>query len=100
MSGSAGSSGKTASVRRRKKRDGVVVSDRMNKTVVVEVVRLVKHATYGKYVKRSRRFYAHAESGTCKTGDRVRIVETKPLSRLKRWRVERVLAAANSVGAS
>ena len=78
----------------RKKRDGVVVSDKMSKTVVVAVVSQVKHSGYGKYVRRTARYYAHDEGSVCGVGDRVRIVETRPLSKMKRWEVESVLAKA------
>jgi len=75
-------------------KDGLVISDKMNKTVVVKVERHVKHRAYGKYVKRSTKCYAHDEESKCKVGDWIRIVETKPLSRLKRWRVREVLRKA------
>lgn len=71
----------------RKTRVGVVVSDKMDKTVVVEVMRLVRHPLYGKYVRRRKKFMAHDEQNACRVGDRVRIIETRPLSRRKRWRV-------------
>lgn len=78
-----------------KTREGVVVSDKMNKTVVVVVKRRIKHATVGKYITRSRKFYAHDEAGTAKIGDVVRIAECRPLSKLKRWRVQEVLTKAS-----
>jgi len=78
----------------RKVREGVVVSNKMEKTVVVTVVRQVRHATYGKFIRQTKRYYAHDEKSECGPGDRVRIVETKPLSKLKRWRVERILTKA------
>lgn len=74
--------------------DGVVVSDVMDKTVVVSIVRLTKHPQYGKYVKRTKRCVAHDEANKCKKGDTVRIVETRPLSKTKRWRVQSVLVEA------
>jgi len=77
-----------------KRREGVVVSAKMNKTVVIEIDRLVQHPTYGKRVHRQQRIMAHDERGECGEGDRVSIVETRPLSRLKRWRVSQVLAKA------
>ncbi len=77
-----------------KTRVGVVVSDKMDKTVVVEIKRLAKHSVYGKFVRRNKKFYAHDESNQCAVGDTVRIVETRPLSRLKRWRVQQVLVKA------
>ncbi len=80
------------SVRRlAKSRDGVVISNKMDKTVVVEVRRLVEHPLYKKYVQKSKRYYAHDEKDTCEVGDTVRIVETRPLSKLKRWRVAQIL---------
>ncbi len=80
--------------RRRQEKVGVVVSDAMTKTVVVEVRRLVMDPLYQKYVRRSSRFMAHDEKDECKVGDRVRIEETRPLSRHKRWRVRAVLERA------
>jgi small subunit ribosomal protein S17 len=79
--------------RRRNRLVGVVVSARMQKTVVVAVERLVRHALYGKTVKRTSSFMAHDEKGAAK-GDTVRIVETRPLSKHKRWRVEAILERA------
>ena len=70
---------------------GHVVSDKMDKTVVVRVERLVRHARYGKVLRRSKKYKAHDEGNTCRVGDLVRIVESRPLSREKRWRVEEVL---------
>lgn len=75
----------------RKTRTGVVVSNKMDKTIVVEYVARVPHPTFSKIVKRSKKFYAHDEKGEAKIGDKVRIVETKPLSKLKRWRLVEVL---------
>jgi small subunit ribosomal protein S17 len=75
----------------RKRRTGVVVSDKMDKTVVVEVARTVMHPVYKKYVRRRKRFMAHDEGNRCKIGDTVMIVETRPLSRHKNWRVRKVL---------
>jgi small subunit ribosomal protein S17 len=80
--------------RKTKVREGVVVSDKMNKTVVVAVQRLVKHSRYGKYVKRRTHFKAHDEENDCSVGDRVVIAETRPLSRDKRWRVRKILEKA------
>ena len=76
----------------RKTRVGVVVRDKMDKSVIVEVNRTVLHPLYQKYVKKRTRFMAHDESNECKIGDRVRIVESPPISRLKRWRVQEKLA--------
>jgi small subunit ribosomal protein S17 len=70
---------------------GVVVSDKMQKTITVEVERLEKHPKYGKFVKRFSVFKAHDESGKAKLGDRVKIVESRPLSRTKRFRLVEVL---------
>ena len=79
--------------RRRNEQVGVVVSSRMQKTVVVAVERLVRHDVYRKTIKRTSTFMAHDELGA-KKGDIVRIVETRPLSRHKRWRVEEIVAKA------
>lgn len=75
---------------RPKTRIGVVTSDKMQKTVVVQVERRVRHPLYGKYVLRRENYKAHDEENTCRIGDRVRIVETRPLSRDKRWRVAEI----------
>src|ERR1700693_630897 len=75
----------------RKTRVGEGVSDRMNKTIVVQTTRRVPHPKFGKMVKQIRRFYAHDEENKAKTGDTVRIMETRPLSKLKRWRLVEVL---------
>jgi small subunit ribosomal protein S17 len=72
---------------RRKTRTGLVVSDKMQKTVVVAIERRVPHPVYGKMVTRTKRVKAHDEENTAKTGDTVRIAETRPLSKDKRWRV-------------
>jgi small subunit ribosomal protein S17 len=76
----------------RKTRDGVVISDKMDKSVIVEVSRTVLHPLYQKYVRKRTRFMAHDEANECKVGDKVRIVESRPLSRRKRWRVQEKLA--------
>ena len=76
----------------RKIREGVVVSDKMDKSVIVEVSRTVLHPIYQKYVRKRTRFMAHDETNACKVGDRVRIVESRPLSRRKRWRIQEKLA--------
>lgn len=75
----------------RKTRVGVVTSDKMDKTVVVKVDQLVKHPIYKKYIKRKVTYKAHDEQNTCAVGDKVLIVETRPLSRDKRWRVREIL---------
>lgn len=77
--------------RRRKVERGVVTSDKMDKTIVVEVVRLSKHPKYEKYVKRNKRFHVHDEKNSARPGDRVEIEQTRPLSKSKRWRLLRVL---------
>ena len=77
-----------------KVRDGVVVSDKMQKTIVVQVERTVQHAKYRKYLNQRKRYKAHDEKNECKIGDRVRIEETRPLSRDKRWRLESILERA------
>lgn len=77
-----------------KRREGVVVAAQMTKTVVVQVERLVEHPVYGKRTHRRRRLMAHDERGECREGDRVLIIEARPLSRAKRWRVSKVLARA------
>ena len=78
----------------RKTREGLVVSDKMQATVVVAVVERVRHARYGKTVQRTRKLYAHDDGHDAKIGDRVRVMETRPLSKLKRWRVTHVLERA------
>ena len=78
----------------RKVREGLVVSARMNKTVVVSVSDRVRHRRYGKTMQKTRKFYAHDEANDAREGDRVRIAETRPLSRLKRWRVVEVVERA------
>ena len=83
----------------RKERAGLVVSDRMQKTVVVSVERTVMHPKYKKILRRRTKVKAHDERGECRVGDRVLIVECRPLSRDKRWRVSKVLERAQSVEA-
>jgi small subunit ribosomal protein S17 len=78
----------------RKQREGTVVSSAMAKTAVVAVIDQVRHARYAKTVQRTKRLYAHDEENDVKVGDRVRIEETRPLSKLKRWRVVEVLERA------
>ena len=78
----------------RKTREGLVVSDKMDATVVVAVVERVRHARYGKTVQRTKRLYAHDDQFEARTGDRVKIAETRPLSKLKRWRVTEVVERA------
>ena len=83
-----------ASRGRRKVREGLVVSDKMDKTVVVEVEDRVKHALYGKVMRRTSRLKAHDETNDCGIGDRVQLMETRPLSATKRWRVVTILERA------
>ncbi|CAL9455373.1 30S ribosomal protein S17 [Nocardiopsis dassonvillei] len=78
----------------RKVREGYVVSDKMDKTVVVEVEDRVKHALYGKVIRRTTKYKAHDEANSCGVGDRVRVMETRPLSATKRWRVVEILEKA------
>ena len=75
----------------RKTRVGVVVSNKMDKTIVVSVVRRVKDPVYKKYIKRTGKFMAHDEKNECEIGDRVRIMETRPLSHSKNWRLVQVI---------
>ncbi len=70
---------------------GVVVSDKMDKTVVVKVDRIIKHQVYNKYIRQSAKFKAHDEENKCKTGDRVQIIESRPLSKDKCWKVKQIL---------
>jgi small subunit ribosomal protein S17 len=78
----------------RKTREGLVVSAKMEKTLVVAVVEHVRHRRYGKTLQKTRRFYAHDETNDAREGDRVRIAETRPVSRSKRWRLIEVLERA------
>jgi len=78
----------------RKVREGTVVSDKMDATIVVAVVERVRHPRYGKTVQRTKKLYVHDEAGDAKIGDRVRVIETRPLSKLKRWRLAEVLERA------
>jgi small subunit ribosomal protein S17 len=79
---------------RRKVREGLVVSDKMDKTVVVEVEDRVKHPLYGKVLRRTSKLQAHDEQNACGIGDRVLLMETRPLSATKRWRVVEILEKA------
>lgn len=74
--------------------EGVVVSDKMEKSVVVDITTHKRHAAYGKFVKRSKRYVAHDEKNDAHVGDRVQIVETRPLSKTKRWRLQKVVERA------
>jgi small subunit ribosomal protein S17 len=78
----------------RKERVGIVVSNRMEKTIVVAVKRKVKHPIYGKFVNRTTKFYAHDEKNDCNIGDVVRIMETRPLSKNKCWRLVEITERA------
>ena len=86
--------GTTEQRNQRKVREGLVVSDKMDKTIVVAVEDRVKHALYGKVLRKTSRLKAHDETNTCGIGDRVRIMETRPLSATKRWRLIEVLEKA------
>jgi len=81
----------------RKQRTGVVLSNKMDKTVVVVVERLVKHPKYKKYLRARKKYKAHDEQNSCGVGDRVEIIETRPLSKEKRWAVKSVLKKAAAV---
>lgn len=78
----------------RKERTGVIVSNKMDKSIVVQVTRREKHPVYGKFVKKSAKFIAHDEKNECNIGDTVRIMETKPLSKNKCWRLVEIVERA------
>ncbi|MBM3185586.1 MAG: 30S ribosomal protein S17 [Bacteroidetes bacterium] len=78
----------------RKERIGVVTSDKMDKSIVVSVERKVKHPKYGKFVKRTKKFVAHDETNDCNIGDTVKIMETRPLSKTKNWRLVEIVERA------
>ena len=78
----------------RKTRTGIVTSDKMDKTITVAIERKVKHPIYGKVVKKTTKFHAHDEKGECTIGDVVKIMETRPLSKTKRWRLVEVVEKA------
>ncbi len=78
----------------RKERTGIVVSDKMQKSISVAVDRKFKHPIYGKFVNKSKNYIAHDEENTCKVGDKVRIMETKPISKLKNWRLVEIIERA------
>ena len=78
----------------RKQRVGVVVSDKMNKSVTVAVERRLRHPIYGKFVKKTKKFMVHDEKNECGIGDTVRIMETRPLSKMKRWRIVEIVEKA------
>jgi small subunit ribosomal protein S17 len=79
---------------RRKVRVGTVVSDKMQKTVVVQIERLVKHSTYKRYVRRRKRFKVHDENNECRIGDKISFMDTRPLSKDKRWRLLEIVERA------
>lgn len=78
----------------RKERVGIVTSNKMDKSIVVSVERLKKHAIYGKFVKLTKKFHAHDEKNECNIGDTVRIMETRPLSKTKNWRLVEIIERA------
>ncbi|MBO5212632.1 MAG: 30S ribosomal protein S17 [Clostridia bacterium] len=78
----------------RKTRVGIVVSDKMDKTVVVAIQDNVKHKTYGKIVKRTTKIHAHDEKNECNVGDKIEVMETRPLSKTKRWRLVQIIEKA------
>ena len=82
--------------RRRLTRTGIVISDSMDKTIIVAVERMVQHSRYKRIVRRTSKFYAHDEENTCVKGDRVILVETRPMSKSKRWRVREVFRKASA----
>ncbi len=78
----------------RKERTGVVVSDKMDKSITVQIERRFKHKVYGKYIKKTNKFIAHDEKNDCNIGDTVRIMETRPLSKNKNWRLVEIIERA------
>ena len=78
----------------RKERIGLVVSNKMDKSIVVQIERRFKHEIYGKFVKKTNKFVAHDEKNECNIGDKVRIMETRPLSKLKNWRLVEIIERA------
>ena len=85
---------------KRKVREGVVASDKMDKTITVKVVRSIRHRLYKRTIRQTTSFKAHDEKNECKVGDKVRIVETRPLSATKRWRLLEIIERAKSVQAA
>ncbi len=79
---------------KRKVREGWVISNRLDKTIVVAVERLFRHPRYEKIIRRTSKLYAHDEKNECKIGDKVKVMETRPLSKLKRWRLSEILKKA------
>ena len=84
----------TADRNRRKTREGLVVSNKMDKTAVIAVIERVRHPKYAKFVMRTKKLYAHDETNDAQIGDRVRVMETRPMSKQKRWRLVEVLERA------
>jgi small subunit ribosomal protein S17 len=84
----------TADRKLRKTRTGVVTSNKMEKTITVAVVRKLKHPKYGKFLKKTKKFHAHDEKNECNIGDTVKIMETRPLSATKRWRLVEIVEKA------
>lgn len=84
----------TASRNLRKERIGIVTSSKMDKTITVSVERRMKHPIYGKFVKKTKKFHAHDENNECGQGDTVRIMETRPLSKSKNWRLVEIIEKA------
>lgn len=82
---------------RRQQKEGVVISNKMNKTIVVAVVSLKRHRIYKRTYKQTKHFYAHDEENTCQIGDLVRIEETRPLSKLKRWRLIEIVKRGSGI---
>lgn len=78
----------------RKERIGIVLSDKMDKTITVASRFKEKHPIYGKFVSKTKKYYAHDEKNECNVGDRIRIMETRPLSRMKRWRLTEIIERA------
>ncbi len=93
-SGTSSAEGEASERGRRKVQVGLVVSTSMNKTIVVEAVRQVIHRKYGKFVRRTSKYYAHDESNQCGVGDEVKISETRPMSRSKRWKLVEIVKRA------
>lgn len=90
----ADTAAETPARRARKVREGTVVSNAMDKTIVVAVIERVRHPRYNKFVQRTKRLYAHDAANDARVGDRVRVMETRPLSRSKRWRLVEILERA------
>ena len=82
----------------RKSLAGTVVSNRMEKTALILVERLTKHRTYGKYIRRRSKYMAHDPQNSCRIGDKVKIVESRPISKRKRWQVAEIISKANIEG--